>query len=65
VREGYLSTNGSRQDIFEVAAGYRPGVHELIKFGYELQHNAASGLMNGSVVAQFVTTVHPVSLAWR
>jgi hypothetical protein len=65
VREGYLYTNGDRQDVLELVAGYRPGVNELIKLGYELQHDATFGRMDGSVVVQLVTTVHPISLAWH
>jgi hypothetical protein len=65
VRSGYLSSNGDNQQVYETVAGFRPGAHELIKFGYELQHDGNSGKLNRIAMMQFVTTVHPVSLAWR
>jgi hypothetical protein len=48
-----------------MAAGFRPGTHQLIKFGYEIDHNAGSGQLNRVIMAQVVTTIHPISLAWR
>jgi hypothetical protein len=65
VRDGYLSTNGDYQQVYEMAAGFRPGVHELVKLGYEVEHDSNSGQLNRIAMAQFVTTVHPFSLAWH
>jgi hypothetical protein len=64
-RVGYLSTNGSREDVYEMAVGFRPGIHELIKLGYEIDHNAKPGQLNRIIMVQIVTTIHPISLAWR
>jgi len=64
LRSGYLCTNGNCEDAYEMAAGFRPGVHQLIKLGYEIDHTQ-SGQLNRDVMLQFVTTVHPISLAWR
>lgn len=68
VRDGYLSTKGSLNDIeevYELAAAYRASTHELIKLGYEIQDNATPGHVNRFLMVQLVTTVHPLSLAWR
>jgi hypothetical protein len=65
VREGYLITNGDREDVYEVAAGYTAATHELVKLGYEIQRNAGSGQIDRIAMLQLVTTVHPVSLAWH
>ena len=64
-RDGYLSTNGDCQQLFEMAAGFRPGAHELVKFGYEVERDGKSGQVNRISMVQFVTTLHPISLAWR
>jgi hypothetical protein len=67
-RAGYLSTSGiivSREDVYEMAVGFRPGTHELIKLEYEIEHNEQSGQLNRFVMVQLVTTVHPISLAWH
>jgi len=65
VRGGYLSTNGDCEQLYEMVAGFRPGTHELIKLGYEIEHDDKSGELNRSIMLQLVTTVHPISLAWR
>ncbi len=65
LRAGYLCTNGNCEDAYQMAAGFRPGVHQLIKLGYEIDHDAQSSQLNRDLMVQFVTTVHPFSLAWR
>jgi hypothetical protein len=65
VRDGYMYSNGDREDVYEVVAGYHAGVHELVKVGFELDRDAASGQINRNVMVQLVTTLHPVSLSWR
>jgi hypothetical protein len=65
VRDGYLCTNGDCQQVYEGAAGFRPGVHELVKFGYEVERDGNSGHLNPIAMVQFVTTVHPFSLGWH
>lgn len=65
VRGGYLFTNGNGQEVYEMAAGFRPGIHELIKLGYEIEQNEKSGQINRFTMVQFVTTIHPISLGWR
>ena len=64
-RDGYLSTNGDCQQVYEVAVGFRPGVQELVKLGYEVEHDDKSGQLNRIVMVQFVTTAHPFSLVWH
>jgi len=64
-RAGYLCTNGSCEDVYEMAAGFRPGAHQLIKLGYEIDHYAKSGQLDRDVMVQLVTSVHPINLAWR
>jgi hypothetical protein len=68
VRDGYLFTKGiwaNHEEVYEIAAGYRASTHELIKFGYEIQDNSTPGQINRFLMVQLVTTVHPISLAWR
>ena len=68
MRAGYLSTSGinvSREDAYEMAVGFRPGTHELIKLEYEIEHNDQSGQLNRFIMVQLVTTVHPINLAWH
>jgi hypothetical protein len=66
-RAGYLHTDyGFGGETYETVAGFRPNTHQVIKAGYELCRDASgrSGLA-GSVTLQVVTTVHPLSLAYR
>jgi hypothetical protein len=64
VRAGYLSTNGDRADTYEMAVGFRPNTHQIIKLGYEIQDDHRPGQTNRAVMVQLVTTIHPLSLAW-
>lgn len=68
VRDGYLFTSGIRSDheeVYEIATGYRASTYELVKLEYEIQNNSRPGQINGFLMVQLVTTVHPMSLAWR
>ena len=65
-RAGYLHTSyGFGGETYEAVAGFRPNTHQLIKAGYELARNSKSGALSGAVTFQLVTTVHPLSLAYR
>lgn len=49
---------------YEFAAGYRPGAHQLIKFGYTVQQGSAYPGALGSVAAvEFVTSLPTLSFA--
>lgn len=65
-RAGYL--HGSFQtggETYEAAIGYRPGARQLIKIGYSIEREGASGDLNRTFGVQIVTTIHPLSLAWN
>jgi hypothetical protein len=62
-RAGYQISAFTRIQSFEVAAGYRPGPRQLIKFDYELQRETA--FSSRTLAIQFVTTVHPLAVAFR
>ena len=65
-RAGYLhGCYGFGRETYETVAGFRPDTHQLIKAGYELARNSKSGALSGAVTFQLVTTVHPLSLAYR
>jgi hypothetical protein len=64
VRSGYLTTNGDTAETYEMAAGFRPNTHQIIKLGYEIQHDDRLGQTNHAVLVQLVTTIHPLSLGW-
>jgi hypothetical protein len=64
-RAGYRRTNAiPRVEVYEAAVGFRPGRSELIKLGYEAQRGPAiRGARNNILAVQFVTTLHPISVA--
>jgi hypothetical protein len=64
-RVGYRNTNViPRTEVYEAAVGFRPGRNELIKLGYEVQRGQAiRGTLNNILAMQFVTTLHPLSIA--
>lgn len=64
LRVGYQTTNGVTAEAYEMAAGFRPDTHQLIKLGYEIQQNEQPGQVNRSIMVQLVTTIHPLSRAW-
>lgn len=59
-RIGYASaTFGGTTTRYEFAAGYRPGRHELIKAGYQLNHHNTGPVTNDNTFAvQFITKLH-------
>jgi hypothetical protein len=65
LRVGYLRASafpGSTN--YEVAAGFRPNTHQLLKFGYQVQHGAAYAGTQGNVAAvELVTFFRAFSLA--
>jgi hypothetical protein len=62
-RTGYDHSAFRRMESFEFAAGFRPGANQLIKVDYELDREG--GENQGTLAVQFVTTVHPLSIAFR
>lgn len=64
-RLGYMHPSViSGWQSYEAAFGYRPGRHELVKLEYELQEwPNTSGSQRNTLAIQFVTTLHPVSVA--
>ena len=57
-RAGYArATAGPPVDVYEVAVGYRPGAHQVLKAGYEVQHGPAlRGTLANALVVQVVTS---------
>ena len=68
-RLGYAQPVGmAGSQSYEVALGFRPGNHELIKLDYELQHNVAApspenNSYSNTLALQFVASLHPLSIA--
>jgi hypothetical protein len=62
-RTGYQHGYTGRLDSFEFAAGFRPGANQLVKVDYELDRE--NGETGGTLAVQFVTSVHPLSVAFR
>jgi hypothetical protein len=66
VRTGYL--HGSYQsggETYEASVGFRPNSRQLIKVGYSLERERDEGDFYRMIGVQLVTTLHPLSLAWR
>lgn len=65
-RVGYLhGYYDSGCETYETVAGFRPNTHQLIKFGYMLARERASGMLEPVWSAELVTTLHPLSMAWN
>jgi hypothetical protein len=66
-RVGYGSSNEiPHTEVYEAVVGYRPARNELIKLGYEVQRGPdIRGSLNNVLAVQFVTTLHPISVASR
>lgn len=64
-RIGYLQASafpGSQS--YEFAAGFRPGAHQLIKFGYTIQQGTAYPGTSGNIAAvEFVTSLPTLSIS--
>ena len=55
---------GPGSQTYEFAAGFRPNIHQLIKFGYTVQQGASFPGTQGNIAAiEFVTTFRAISLA--
>jgi hypothetical protein len=63
-RAGYLTMNRDLAESYEVATGFRPNTHQIIKLSYEIQHDDLLGQTNRAVMVQLVTSIHPLSLGW-
>jgi hypothetical protein len=58
LRPGYTSGNqGGYVRCLESAAGYRFNRHELLKFGYEIEHYSTTPRYSNTVAVQFITTL--------
>jgi hypothetical protein len=65
-RAGYLHGSfKSGGEAYEASIGFRPDSFQLIKVGYSLQHNSDAGDFYRVLGVQLVTSLHPLSLAWR
>jgi hypothetical protein len=65
-RAGYLNASyASGAQSYETAVAYRPNSHQIVKAGYEVVRAQADGSIDKVFVMQVVTTLHPLSLAWR
>ncbi len=65
-RAGYLDGSyASGGETYEVAVGFRPNTHQLIKVGYSLERERDEGDLYHMVGIQLITTLHPLSLAWH
>jgi len=66
-RSAYLRSNEiPPYQVYEIAAGYRPGRNELIKLGYEIkQGSMIQGASANTLAIQFVTTFGPISAAFH
>jgi hypothetical protein len=64
-RAGFRHINrNAGEETYELTAGFRPGANQLIKAGYILERSRSGGLQP-MLGVQFITTIHPLSLAWR
>src|SRR6185312_2340081 len=65
-RAGYLHESyNTGGETYEATIGYRPNARQLVKVGYSLGRDRQSGALDPVFGVQFVTTLHPLSLAWR
>ena len=65
-RAGYLhGSYKSGGETYEASVGFRPNAHQLIKVGYSVERNSDVGDFYRMLGVQVVTTLHPLSLAWR
>ena len=65
VRVGYLRANAfPGSETYEIAAGFRPNTHQLLKFGYQIQHGLFYPGTQGNVASiELVTFFRAFSLA--
>lgn len=64
-RIGYIRTSRPPdRQVYELAVGFRPGRHELVKVGYQIQQGPAiRGTLGNTVAVQYVCAFRPVSIA--
>ena len=62
-RTGYQHGYRGRVESYEFAAGFRPGANQLVKVDYEFDREGSEHY--GTLAVQFVTAVHPLSIAFR
>jgi hypothetical protein len=59
----HISQNAG-EETYEFTAAFRPGASQLIKAGFMLERSRAGELVPTFGV-QFITTIHPFSVAWK
>ncbi len=65
-RFGYVSSSlGGWSTTLEAAAGYRPAASVLVKLDYQWEYFNQNARQNNIIAMQLVTTVHPLSVAFR
>jgi hypothetical protein len=65
-RVGYThSSAASGYQTFEGAVGFRPDAAQIVKVGYVVSRSQRNGDLDKALVLQIVTSVHPLSMAWR
>ena len=53
-------------ESYEIAAGFRPNAHQVLKFGYSFEHySAAGGSLEHAATIQFVTNFRAFGVAGR
>jgi hypothetical protein len=66
VRTGFLHASyQSGGETYEAAVGFRPDAWQLIKVGYMVERERASGDLDKVFGIQLVTMLHPLSMAWH
>jgi hypothetical protein len=66
-RLGYLRTSAyPAPNTYEMAVGYRPNSHQLVKLEYEIQQSPLiRGTLQNVLAVQVVTTLKPLTIAGR
>ena len=63
-RYGYLRNLYNHLEVYEMAAGLRPNRYQLIKLGYQIQHNSLYPKpAEKTFTVQLVTSFHAISIA--
>jgi hypothetical protein len=66
-RLGYLRTSAyPAPNTYEMAVGFRPNSHQLVKLEYEIQQSPViRGTLQNVLAVQVVTTLKPLTIAGR
>jgi hypothetical protein len=66
-RVSYIQASfGPGREIYEVAVGFRPNPHQLVKVGYQIQQGPGlRGTLDNTFAVQLVTSLRPISMAWN